>query len=262
MSSKELCLFVFEGGRTEQIIAQKLEEEFLGRKIAIKCVFGAEIYQLYRKMHADEAFPLDLVNLLKEREDNARLLEGYTRDSFAAVYLFFDYDAHATLADDRKIMQILDFFDNETENGLLYISYPMVEAIRHFKEYEAFKDLTVKCKGRNCLQLATCPEQKACAEEPHYKTRVNMECPALSNLNKFTRDVWKMLIHAPLCKMNFLVNHSYGFPEKLQAQRAIFEQQLDKHIRKECPKVSVLSAFPLFVLDYYGIQGTKKKLAE
>lgn len=140
-------------------------------------------------MHADEAFPLDLVNLLKEREDNARLLEGYTRDSFAAVYLFFDYDAHATLADDRKIMQMLDFFDNETENGLLYISSPMVEAIRHFKEYDTFIDLTVKCKGRNCLQLATCPEQKAGAEEPHYKTRVNMECPALSNLNKFTRNV-------------------------------------------------------------------------
>ena len=43
------------------------------------------------------------------------------------------------MADDSKIKEMLQFFDNETENGMLYISYPMVEAIRHYKDMNSFR---------------------------------------------------------------------------------------------------------------------------
>lgn len=109
-----------------------LEQNFLGERVSVKCVYDAEIYQLYKVLKEEEP-DFDLVELLKERnKENAELLREYNRDSFAYIYLFFDYDAHSTLASDDKIEEMLDFFDNETENGLLYISYPMLEAIRHF----------------------------------------------------------------------------------------------------------------------------------
>ena len=60
-----------------------------------------------------------------------------TRDDFSEVYLFFDYDAHQTNLrkedDADAVAQMLESFDNETENGKLYISYPMVEALRDYK---------------------------------------------------------------------------------------------------------------------------------
>lgn len=83
-------LFIFEGGRAEDKYVKKLEQNFLGAGHAIKCVFDAEIYQLYRAIKQEDGFNLDIVSLLKERTaENAETLKEYTRDSFAYVYLFF-----------------------------------------------------------------------------------------------------------------------------------------------------------------------------
>lgn len=65
---------------------------------------------------------------------------GLSREDFSEVYLFFDYDAHQTnlgkAVNEDVIRQMLESFDNETENGKLYISYPMVEALRDYQSGE------------------------------------------------------------------------------------------------------------------------------
>ena len=261
MSNNELQLFVFEGSRAESKYVEKLEQYFLGERISVKCVYDAEIYQLYKSLEK-ENLDFDMVELLKERnKENAELLKDYTRDSFAYIYLFFDYDAHSTLADDDKINEMLKFFDNETENGLLYISYPMVEAIRHYKDIDSFKELTVKCKRSNCAYKDDCENVDLCMKEPHYKEFSALDCrPDLCNINKYTNEVWQELIYAHVSKMNYLVNEQFAFPEKTELQSTIFESQLEKHINHKCPMVAVLSAFPIYVLDYFGIETTKKKL--
>lgn len=66
MLSSELHLFVFEGVRAESKYVDKLEQHFLGKRISVKCVYDAEIYQLCKQLKAEE-FAFDMVNLLKER---------------------------------------------------------------------------------------------------------------------------------------------------------------------------------------------------
>ena len=262
MLKNELHLFVFEGIRAESKYVNSLEKNFLGKKISVKCVYDAEIYQLYRRMKEDD-FSFDMVELLKERnQKNAEILKEYNRDSFAYIYLFFDYDAHSTLANDDNIAEMLNFFDNETENGLLYISYPMLEAIRHFRDMESFKFQTVKCKRTNCIYKDNCEKVDACMNEPHYKTfsAVNSR-PQLNNINKYTTKIWKELILANICKMNYLVNDIFDFPTKIESQSIIFRKQFEKHINHKCPEVAVLSAFPIYILDYYGVDLLRKKLA-
>ncbi len=263
MSNNELHLFVFEGVRAESIYVDMLEQHFLGKRISVKCVYDAEIYQLYKVLKEEEP-DFDLVELLKERnKENAELLRDYTRDSFAYIYLFFDYDAHSTLADDDKIVEMLNFFNNETENGLLYISYPMLEAIRHYKDMQSFKELTVKCKRANCPYKEECDEVETCLKEPHYKKVSASECqPQLTNINKYTKEVWQELIRAHVSKMNYLVNDVFDLPIQIELQSVIFSKQMEKHINHKCPKVAVLSAFPIYVLDYYGVETLKKKLKE
>lgn len=261
ISNSELQLFVFEGSRAESKYVEQLERNFLGKRISVKCVYDAEIYQLYKSLEKEE-LDFDMVELLKERsKENAELLKDYTRDSFAYIYLFFDYDAHSTLADDGKIEEMLEFFDNETENGLLYISYPMVEAIRHYKDLDSFKDLTVKCKRANCTYKEECEDMEACLAEPHYKQFSASDCRQdLCNINKYTNDVWQELIYAHVAKMNYLVNGAFAYPEKMESQCDIFDKQLEKYVNHKCPMVAVLSAFPIYVLDYYGVETLKKKL--
>lgn len=261
MLGNELNLFVLEGAWAEGKMIDSLERHFLGGRFAVRCVYDAEIYQLYKQLKADD-FALDIVNVLKERSpENAGILQHYNRDSFAGVYLFFDYDGHSTLADDEKLMEMLSFFDNETENGLLYVSYPMVEAIRHYRDIDSFKSLIVKCKRDKCPFLPSCTEKDVCLNEPHYKTLVSQDSRSqLSNLNKYSNEIWGELITAHLCKMNELVNEVFSMPDELVSQLDVFNKQMEKHISKKCPCVAVLSAFPIFVLDYYGCKMTASKL--
>ena len=261
--NSELHLFVFEGRRAEPQYVNMLEKHFLGKRISVKCIYNAEIYQLYKQLKDDE-FAIDMVNLLKERsKENAELLRDYNRDSFAYIYLFFDYDAHSTLASDDKIAEMLEFFDNETENGLLYISYPMIEAIRHYKDLDSFKDLTVKCKRANCPYMDDCETVDECVTEPNYKTISASECqPLLTDIRKYTREVWQELIRAHIFKMNYLVNNNFDMPTQVVPQREIFSKQQEKHINHKCPEVAVLSALPIYVLDYYGVETLRRKLFE
>lgn len=60
--------------------------------------------------------------------------------------------------------------------------------------------------------------------------------------------------------MNLLVNDLFELSVKLESQMTIFSHQLLKHINKRSPEVAVLSAFPLYVLDYYGCDALRSKL--
>lgn len=91
------------------------------------CAFCSEVYQLYQKIKKDEY--LDIFVLLQKMPQNKENLSEYTREDFAEVYLFFDYDGHATNAKDETIQSLLELFNKETEAGKPFISYPMVEAI-------------------------------------------------------------------------------------------------------------------------------------
>lgn len=267
--TKEKHLFVFEGSSAEAQYQASLEKKFLGECFAIKCVFDAEIYQLYKQMKSDD-FETDIVSLLKTRtKENAKILKDFNRDSFAYVYLFFDYDAHSTLADDSKIEKMLDYFDNETEHGLLLLSYPMVEAIRHFRDIESFKTLTVKCKrgttfdNTKCQYKNDCTEIDDCLKEPHYKALVAKDNnPKLNNINHFDHQIWNELIKANIFKANYILKNQYQYPDSRIDQKILFEQQKIKYINQKCPNVAVLSSFPMYVLEYFGISKLKEKLCD
>jgi len=180
---------------------------------------------------------------LKERHPKNKILQQFSRIDFAEIYLFFDYDGHSSLADDEKLRELLYFFNQETENGKLYISYPMVEALKHIEEIDYFKDLCVKCKTNI-----------------KYKNLVHARgLSHLHNFNKYDEIIWNQVILCHLKKMNFIVFDSYVFPQEIIIQSLIFIKQLDKFIKKE-QKVAVLSGFPIFLFDYFGVIQMKNKL--
>ena len=258
MSSKCNTLFVFEGPKTEKNIVSKMERNFIGNSFSVKCAYCGDIYQFYRRLK-DENFAVNILTLLKERSSKNRYsLAEDDEDSFAYIYFFFDYDGHATNADDDQIAEMLDFFNNETENGKLYISYPMVEAIKHFRDKDSFMDLAVKCKRTNCPNME-CNIKDQCISEPHYKEVVPTDCN-LDVAKLDTTEKWKILIDNHLCKGNLILTGNYSRPVHLLLQTEIFERQRNKYISQPCPVVAVLSAFPLFLQDYYGVSALNDML--
>lgn len=231
-------LFIFEGESTEKKIANNLSKYFVNKNTIIQCAFCSDIYQFYDKLQKDE--DLDAFSVLKKIKQNSSILSSYSRSDFAEIYMFFDYDGHANCANDKKLSDLLYFFDNETESGKLFISYPMVEAIRHVSKKIDFKNLKVKAK-----------------ENIRYKNLVHREgYYHLRNIENFSIINWEKIINFHLSKLNFIVNNCYCWPTYYINQLSIFNKQIEKFISVDLT-VSVLSSFPVFLFDYYGHDGLK-----
>lgn len=195
-------------------------------------------------------------------------LDKYTRSDFGEIYLFFDYDAHVGMPyvdgeeviGDDVISLMLDYFNDESDNGLLYLSYPMAEALQHFRDESAFLPLTAKCKGRNCLTRHECADRVQCTSEPRYKEQVNKYAPQLAVLSKVTQAKWAEIVLANLKKLNLLMTGAPEYPSCRYSQKNVFSRQ-QVFISQTCPQVAVLSAFPVFLFDYLGVEATAAKIA-
>ncbi|MBW3517900.1 hypothetical protein [Flavobacterium sp. NKUCC04_CG] len=236
-------LFVFEGATAEVQIIENLKKFYVHENLCVHSIYGGEIYQIFKQIKADE--DLDTFNLLKERNsENKEILKNFTRDDFAEIYLFFDYDGHSIIADDSKLVELLDYFNEETHKGKLYISYPMVESLKHIANFDDFKSSCIKCK-----------------EKVGYKNIVSVE--ALKYLIDFTNydeEIWKTLISTHLKKMNYICLNDYSLPEKLFNQLDIFSNQFKSYIEPS-NTVSILSSYPVFIHDYYGNKNTLVKIS-
>ncbi len=234
-------LFILEGNNPDKSIADDLTKFFVNENTVVTCAYCTTIYKMYADISEDEY--LDTFSLVKEIAANKDVLKDFKRSDFSQIYMFFDYDGHASNASDEKLSDLLEFFNEETEKGKLYISYPMVEALKHIESFDTFKDLKVACK-----------------DFQGYKKIVNANCiKCLIDFNCYNLDIWKELIVAHLKKMNEIVNSTYEFPAVIVDQLTIFHKQLEKHINID-QTVAVLSAFPIFLHDYYGNEELKKRL--
>lgn len=236
MTSKILC--IVEGEKTELAFFKSIKSCLLvSEKIEI-VPFKADVYQLYKTLSKEDenCYIEDLFSILKNKNPNNLNLKNYNRDDFAEIYLFFDYDGHATNANTIKINDLLNFFDNETDNGKLYISYPMVEAN---KDNPLTNQLTNISLGKN------------------YKKLVNKRCEnILNHIDTWSIEIWKnqILNHLKAAHFLLLENHTipnYSYFIKNINQINIFENQLNKHINTN-NNVSVLGSFIFFICEYRG----------
>ncbi|MFK5977087.1 MAG: hypothetical protein QM493_11340 [Sulfurovum sp.] len=238
MAKVNNILFIVEGKKTEPLIMENLKKFFLNDNneyIATKDIivsYGTVIYGLYKKFldkNGELDFDIDTFAILKRLDDR---LKDIKRKEIDQIYLIFDYDSHASNADYNKLLKVLNLFDNELDKGKLFISYPMVEALRHLKDEVDFKDTKV-------------------ISEKAYKN-ISKECDAcFLHFNDYTQENWKTIISQHYQKANFIVNDKFEFPPNIIEQLDILVKQKEKYIDIE-EKVAVLSAFPLFLVDYYG----------
>lgn len=254
-----MILFVFEGKRREPDIFRTLEYLFFPKGQTIVCSFGNNIYELYRQLEALDGAG-DVVSLLREKykdsPDSPFSAEAKSSD-FSEIFLFFDYDFQNTnLAMEemnRQISEMLELFNDETDNGLLYINYPMLEAIRytkilpdlHYNEYavsrtdcheKGFKDLAQQFTDYHSFDFIVLDFRKDPATVKVSTARKN----------------WLLLERQNVIKANLLCNGESDIPSDKStiSQQRIFKSQLLQFvIPKE--EVSILSAFPLFIFNYF-----------
>jgi hypothetical protein len=254
-----MILFVFEGKRREPDIFRTLEYLFFPKGQTIVCSFGNNIYELYRQLKALGGGG-DIVSVLREKyKDNPESpFTPQTKSSdYSEVYLFFDYDfqnRNLTIEQmNRQISEMLELFNDETDNGQLYINYPMIEAIRytkelpddHFSDYsvsrtdchdKGFKDLAQQFSAYGSLDFIVLDFRKTPSEKKESIVKKN----------------WALLEWQNVVKANKICNGELDIPSDKSAisQQRIFESQLSQFIIPK-DEVSILSAFPLFNFNYF-----------
>ena len=130
-------LFICEGEETERKFCNLIIDRYFidNKKPKEYVAFGANIYSLYDEMSKDR--DLDIIELIREKaklKKDMATYEKLTMGGFDEVYLIFDYDFHAPQYSFEKILEMAEFFDNETENG------------KHFNNYKISKEECLKYK--------------------------------------------------------------------------------------------------------------------
>lgn len=243
---KKKVAFIYEGVKTEANLFHNLQESFFNNTAELVIVTlpaDGNIYMLWNRLREDE-FETDLISVLKEMNTEvAEKLKQISVEDFSEIYLFFDYDGHndnvpVQFRDRDVLAEMLKTFDNETELGKLYISYPMIESI---------KEISIKDREYKTLYLPL----KECAD---YKQTVG----GVSDYGDFryiTKEMWHIACEASLKRACLIVlfrtTCTYEEFINLLSQEKIYDAQ-----KKNCiianNMIGVLNAIPLFLIEYYG----------
>jgi hypothetical protein len=256
MSKTRKIAFIVEGEKSEQRILENINKHFFSKeKLApdmtpIILPTGFNIYTLCKHVNAkEEDEELDIIDLLKEvmhhSVGNYKELQKYRKDEFSEIYLFFDYDAHhmrnhSVEERERKVEQMLKTFDNETENGRLFISYPMVESLRDMT-YMNLCNVNFECCQISLL------------EGNRYKQIVGDRAEK-NDVTSYTQLVWFDILRNYILKICCLYNYKYlDYLKYIQdiSPQSIFNKQQELYILPK-KEVITLSGFPEFLIEYYG----------
>ena len=140
-------------------------------------VYETNIYKLYNQIEKEydgDFTEIDLPLLITRHEKKEK---AYKKD-FANIYLIFDYECQDSSFSIEKICKLQECFCDSSDNGQLYINYPMLESYLEIKEFptdDTYKDAKVDIKYTGT----------------RYKTRFNKaELRNLMNLpTKIARDL-------------------------------------------------------------------------
>lgn len=125
-------------------------------------VYAADIYDLYHdieKEYDEDWFKSDLeidIPMLISRRLNIE--PQLDKRKFTNIILIFDYEHHDTSYKDEKIVHMQRHFCSMTDDGILFINYPMVESYKHIislpdEEYLE-RSVSVKCQpGREYKRM-------------------------------------------------------------------------------------------------------------
>lgn len=239
-----MILFIFEGFY-EPPLYEGIKSLFFPRSNdQVLCSFCSSIYTFYKRLKYEFDGFADVVDVLKtelEKTDPKNELFKYKSADFASIYLFFDYDFYRGDLKNKndQIKELLDYFNEETDNGRLFISYPMVESIQYTKELpdNNFHQYVVK---------------RADSIGEKFKKEARQFC--FYRGYAFLKDAenWNHIVKQNVIKANELTKDSLSWPLNKDdvEQMAVFEAQLSKH---DIPydNVAILNAFPLFLFYYF-----------
>jgi len=233
-------LVITEGENTEPELIQKLSEIFAEEKLDIYR-YKSSIHSLYNCLnrYSGDLENTDFLSVLRANENNATEKAKLT-DRYTDIFLVFDFDPQDNTYSLEHLEALMSYFCESTQNGKLYINYPMVESfyhLRHETVKNCVEDSTFKDRKFSLVELYA---PKKCA----YKTIARYgEFGCRSNAKHLNKEKLTLIIHQQLCKGNFVLNGKYtpikefgqtAMTDILHKQAAMLAETQEAYVLNTC----------------------------
>ena len=193
-------LIITEGSQTEPKLLKQLARCFQTLNKFEIYSYKTNLYDLYTYIEdylvdGDE-LDGDILQILVERE-RAQSQRLVLQQNYSDILLVFDFEPQDHRYDFHKLQTLLKVFNESTENGKLYINYPMVESFKHFKSINDVEYIERKVSLANIRQ---------------YKDIAAREC-GIGNIGDLTKDKYIMIINENLKKTMRVIGVGYVYPD-------------------------------------------------
>lgn len=260
-----MILFIFEGQVEEPKIMATIKQLFLSRiEEQLLCSFGSDTYTLWKDIveYQKSGYEIDVFNIVKARLHSRGdySLDKYYSHQIESIYLFFDYDPQNRTISSDKLNQAIDYmvntFSDSMNQGQIYISYPMIEAI--YSENSSSDDAYISY----CVPINECKSKAWCESYEYGRKRLKVLFktnndnvitePLTENRISELKNTWINLIRQNAIKANFISNGKKCLPEDMSdiEQGKIFVGLLDKFVNTKS-SIAILSSFAIFLYDYF-----------
>jgi hypothetical protein len=225
---------------------EKLEVNLLNKLLAIYSLdvnyeiypYKTNIYELYERMfkgNEEDLDVLDLLGILKERDHDSKILN----EDYSDIILVFDYEPQDNRFSEERINLMLSYFNESTDNGKLYINYPMAESFKHIKSIpdsdykERAVDFSVLSSGK-------------------YKELVSKESK-FTDINIYSKQIFNSIIIHNIRKAYYITKSEYDI-EDIKA--GYYELEPIEILKKQnyvlinSKQIYVLNTCLFYICDY------------
>lgn len=259
-----MILLVFEGQVGEPKVMATLQHLYFSDAANyILCSYGSDTYSLWKDVKRHELDgEADVFAIMKERLHSRGdySLDQYSSYQIESVYLFFDYDPQNNTIPpgllNQSISEMVTLFDDPMDKGKIFISYPMLEGLFCLQSIPdaAFFDTVVflaDCRGFKgwCQQFLYERNPNLLLYKTDGDGKIKDDSPAKK---QELLDKWNTLVIMTVNKANLICHGTSVMPNNVDeiSQIDIVRHQIDDFVIP-CSCVSILSAFPLFIFDYF-----------
>lgn len=244
-----MILFVFEGGKAEPLVFDSLAKLYLKDEEVRVVTCEHDLPTLFSRLRKNG---YDLFRSLPLKENGIEVPEGARMDTlFSQIFLFFDYDFQNAIGVEKVneiLGEMLEYFNDETENGKLYVNYPMIESLKYTKDLPDADYCNYVVSRKVCTEhkFKGLSETFACASAKQYRFIDLKKTPT-----EEVKQSWDLLREQNVRKANYICNGKNVIPDKKDviSQDKIFAAQKEKYV-EESNNVSILNSFPIFLFEY------------
>lgn len=193
-------LFVVEGGRSEPRLLRRLVKVMRTFENYEIFSYNTNIHKMLEGMFVGDEIDSDLDFLEYLRSCKCDEEEKKTLGrSFSDIFLIFDLDPQDQKYNPDRLKKAAEFFNDSTENGKLYINYPMLESYRHIPNLDDLSYLDIRIRKEDICRYKEIASKEGTSQ--------------LSDISKIDESMMLRMIILNLMKANMIISGDRCVPD-------------------------------------------------